>query len=384
MSPVHIRTRVLTSVKNLGKKRFDVRFRFGGRDSQLLHGGTFTTMTEARARRDLIAGELANGRDPRILLERLKRPPVRTTLTSVFDEFVASRIDVTEKTLTGYRNARARLGDLAAKAPEATTVADWQQWVNLNGELSPGTIGVYLSAYRQVLDYADVNPNPARSRKLKLPAGADEETQPPTQEEWEAIVATVRPRSKLIARLIEADALRVSEAVELQYGDVDFAEGRIRVSAARTKGRRGRRRARWVPVPPELLDAIADLCPLEDRTRERRVFPALTDSIVRHDVERACRDAQIAHYHPHDLRHRRVSLWTLHGIDAITVKTWAGHAKASMSLDVYGHVIVPGQDEWRNFWLDAYARERRLAGTNHAAGRAPVMHEPAPEGPEPA
>jgi hypothetical protein len=72
---------------------------------------------------------------------------------------------------------------------------------------------------------------------------------------------------------------------------------------------------------------------LEDRARDRKVFDRLSYSIVRDALETACRNAQIAHYSPHDLRHRRVSLWFAHGIDRITVKTWSGHSRASMSSD---------------------------------------------------
>ncbi len=383
MSPAHIRTRVLVGEKSKGQKRYDVKYRRGGRGFPILHGGTFRTMTEARARRDLIAGEIANGRDPRILLAQLANPPQPLTLTGAYDDFIASRVDVDPKTIGGYRNARDRLGQLAAKDPHATTVADWQRWLADNSELAPGTLGVYLSAHRQVLDYVDVNPNTARSRKLKLPASVDAEPLPPSQQEWQQILQHLRPRTVLLARLIECDGLRVSEAVDLEYGDVDFADRRIRVSASRTKGRRGRRKARWVPCPDELLDLIADLVPLEDRSRDRQVFPNLTASIVRRDIEFACRDAGIAHYHPHDLRHRRISLWTAQGIDAVTVKTWAGHARASMSLDTYGHVIVPGADEWRAFWLDAYDRERRLATRDRTARDAPVLHETDLEGGNP-
>lgn len=242
MSPAHIRTRVLAGEKSKGQKRYDVKYRRGGRGFPLLHGGTFRTMTEARARRDLIAGELANGRDPRILLAAIAHPPQPLTLTGAYDDFIASRIDVTAKTIGGYRNARDTLGDLAGKDPHVTTVADWQRWLADNADLSPGTLGVYLSAHRQVLDYIDVSPNPARSPKVKLPSRGDDEQVPPEQEEWEAIRDTIRSRSRLIVRLIECGALRVSEATELQYGDVDFAESRLRISAARTKGRRGRRR----------------------------------------------------------------------------------------------------------------------------------------------
>jgi hypothetical protein len=104
---------------------------------------------------------------------------------------------------------------------------------------------------------------------------------------------------------------------------------------------------------------IAELVPLEDRHADRLVFPRVTDMQIRDHLRRACRNAGIAHYHPHDLRHRRISLWIAQGFDPVTVKTWAGHARASMSLDVYAHVVIdPNADEWQAFWREAYAAER--------------------------
>ena len=47
------------------KRRFVVRFSLGGRAWPIEHGGSFKTDREARIRRDLIAGELAAGRNPR-------------------------------------------------------------------------------------------------------------------------------------------------------------------------------------------------------------------------------------------------------------------------------------------------------------------------------
>jgi hypothetical protein len=100
------------------------------------------------------------------------------------------------------------------------------------------------------------------------------------------------------------------------------------------------------PGPPEqLLDEIAALCPLEDRTRERRVL-GISDGAIRGDIELACRDAGIASYHPHQLRHRRCSLWLAHGFEPVFVKQWSGHSKASMLTDVYGHVVLdPSGDD---------------------------------------
>lgn len=375
MSSVTIRTRQTKS-----GKRYDVRFRLGGRGYPILHAGTFATTREAKIRRDLVAGEIAAGRDPSVLLEELRHPPQALTMMGAYEAFLESRVDVVEKTLRGYRNACARLGELAGKDPHRTTPADWQGWIADNEELSAGTLAVYLSAHRQVLDFVDVVPNPARSPKVKLPAAEDEEANPPSTKEWRAIVAELRKRSSLVVRLFECCALRLSEAVDLEWGDVDLAENRLRISRARTKGRRGTRRSRWIAIPQAIADELAELCPLEDRTRERRVF-TLSDSVVYDDLVRACRDAGAAHYSPHDLRHRRISLWIAHGIDVVTVATWAGHKRKSMSSDVYGHVIVAGEDEWRDFWLETYAGERRLAGR---PGEAAVIHEAPARESEPA
>jgi hypothetical protein len=52
-------------------------------------------------------------------------------------------------------------------------------------------------------------------------------------------------------------------------------------------------------------------------------------------------------------------LWFAHGIDQITVKTWSGHSRASMSSDSYRHVVIDAAgDEWRDFWTATYRRER--------------------------
>jgi integrase len=37
--------------------------------------------------------------------------------------------------------------------------------------------------------------------------------------------------------------------------------------------------------------------------------------VIRKDLERACRDAGIADYHPHTLRHRRSSPWLADGFE---------------------------------------------------------------------
>ena len=58
-----------------GGRPYAVRLRLGGRAYPVEHGGSFPTMREARIRRDLIAGELAAGRNPKDLLRTLTEQP---------------------------------------------------------------------------------------------------------------------------------------------------------------------------------------------------------------------------------------------------------------------------------------------------------------------
>jgi hypothetical protein len=92
-----------------GAPRYDVRFRLGGRSYPLLHGGTFKTLKDAKARRGLIGGELAAGRNPAdALREMVAGPAPHMTVTAWADKYLASRIDVarTPPRTTGPRSGR--------------------------------------------------------------------------------------------------------------------------------------------------------------------------------------------------------------------------------------------------------------------------------------
>jgi integrase len=174
-----------------------------------------------------------------------------------------------------------------------------------------------------VLDFCDVEPNPARSKKVWLPADETAEVEFPSNTEWLAIMRQIRKRSSLAVRLIEAEGLRVAEAVNLTFGDVDFAEGRIRVSRARTKRRTAGQR--W--LPGARVAARRDRRSRAPRGSHPRApgLRRLADWQIRDDLELACHDAGIASYHPHSLRHRRCSLWLAHGFETVFVKQWSGH-----------------------------------------------------------
>jgi hypothetical protein len=108
------------------RPRYHVRYRLGGRAYPLVHGGSFATLREARLRRDLIAGELAAGRNPADALTALTvEAPRAKTLAVWADEWRRSRIDVADGTTRNYGAHLQRiLPTLGDRDPHTFTVSD--------------------------------------------------------------------------------------------------------------------------------------------------------------------------------------------------------------------------------------------------------------------
>jgi hypothetical protein len=188
-----------------GRRLYVVRFCLGGRAYPVEHGGSFSTLREARIRRDLIAGELAAGRNPRELLRTLTEQPTVKTFEQVFEDFISSRVDVAPATLENYKMARDRFVPIhGASDPLRLSWQDVQEAVGtLSQDLSPASVRVYVGTLRQELDFAGADPNPAKDRRVKL--GRSEATipDPPTErEQWPRSSPTLRqvapcsPRSR--------------------------------------------------------------------------------------------------------------------------------------------------------------------------------------------
>jgi integrase len=128
--------------------------------------------------------------------------------------------------------------------------------------------------------------------------------------------------------------MRVGEVCDLEWRDVDEANSRFRIRDGKTAAAR-----RWVAVPTALMFEITIVTASDDRTAERRVFSA-TPRSVGNMMRRACQSAGIAHFHPHDLRHRYASVQIARGVPVTLVAAQLGHSKNSMTLDVYSHVVV--------------------------------------------
>jgi hypothetical protein len=215
-----------------GRNRFAVRYWLGGRTWPVQHGGSFQTQKEAKKRRDVIAGEIAAGRNPADLLATIATvPEAAVTVSEWRDRFLASRLDLDENTIRNYRvalkKACERFGDTD---PAKITWQDLAEWIGALAEThKPGTIRLYKTHFSVLLDYIGLDPNPAKGSRVKVPKRVAEEPNPPTAEHFLAILDAIPQMPRRVLFLVmEQGALRLGEAV----------------------GALGRRRPGWPAVAP--------------------------------------------------------------------------------------------------------------------------------------
>ena len=329
-----------------GHSRYLVKFRLGGRESARRYAGSFNTRREALARKSWVTGELAAMRVPRVAALKAASPTA-PTLTEAAERWRASRVDVTEGTAVGHRVQLARvlplLGSRRVDEITPTDVAELVTALHADGRKRE-TIRKSLAAVAQVLDFAGVKDNPARDRsRVRLPRELREEPTPPAAAQIEAVLGLMPPRYALALLVLDATGMRVGELEEtgLLCSDLDESNTRWRIRRAVEKGRRGR----WVSLPPDLFAAVLATLPArEERAPDRPVFPGLTQERLRTAIARAARASATPAWSPHDLRHRRISLWHRQGETWALIGSRVGQRSLSVTADTYTHVLLDDRE----------------------------------------
>ncbi len=325
--------------------RYLVKYRLGGRESAHRYAGSFATRREALTRQRWVAGELAAMRVPR--LGQLEHPAPALTLAEAAERWRTSRVDVTDGTAVGHRVQLNRvLPLLGSRRVDDITPADVAELVttlHADGRKRE-TIRKSLTALAQVLDFAGIKDNPGRDRvQVRLPREERQEPTPPTADQIEAVLPLMPRHHALAVLVLDATGMRVGELEEkgLLCGDLDEPNTRWRIRPAVEKGRRGR----WISLPPDLFAAvIATLPPREDRDPDQPVFPGLTQERLRTAIARACKASGTPTWSPHDLRHRRISLWHRKGETWALIGARVGQGSLSVTADTYTHVLLDDRE----------------------------------------
>lgn len=230
------------------------------------------------------------------------------------------------------------------------------------------TIEALGSVLELAVEYGRIARNPAKGRRRLLKPDAKRPVHLDAAEQIAAVLdaaseldastsARTSGRRPLLATLVLA-GLRVGEACDLRWRDVDLANGRLHVGRSKTAAG-----VREVQVLPLLRDELAAWKATSRRTAEAdRVFTTATGAardkdnvrarvlapiVVRADellVERGLR-ALPAGVTPHKLRHTFASVLIAMGEDPASVMSALGHTDPKFTLKVYSHAMRRGPDE---------------------------------------
>ena len=89
-------------------------------------------------------------------------------------------------------------------------------------------------------------------------------------------------------------------------------------------------------MPADVFDAVVELVPREDRDLEAPVFAGFGVDRFRTAISRACKASGVPVFSPHDVSHRRATLWHLQGVPTAEAAAWLGHS-AQEHLETYAH-----------------------------------------------
>jgi integrase len=321
-----------------GQKKDLFKWTLGGRGARRRYGGSFRRKADANARAAWIRGELAQMRVPDLRLVEPERVSANT-LTEVAERWRESRIDVTEGTAQTYIVNLNRILPVLGPTPvDELTTDDVQRLITELRGLDRESLRKTRSTLAQVLDFAEVIPNPARDKRVKLPYEEPEQIDPPTADHVEAVIALLPAKYVLPVLWLDWSAHRVTAGIDkVTVGDWDAARGRVRARAKTTKTRR----AHWREVPPVLAGAIErTLPPRDDRDLSVPLFAGVDSDALRTAIRRACQATGTPLWSPHDLKHRRISLLHAQGYSWAQISELVGNTSAKVLADTYTHVLM--------------------------------------------
>lgn len=169
---------------------------------------------------------------------------------------------------------------------------------------------------------------------------------------------------QVAAQVLVHTAMRRGEMLGLQWADIDFEAGTIRIekTLSRMTGQghvltkvKTQRSNRTIAMVPELAAELRahrarqNTARLASRNWQVTGFVFTTghgtpiDGVVFYKAMKlAAERVGIADFRVHDLRHTAISYMLMSGVPLKTVSEIAGHASITITADIYGHVTAKG------------------------------------------
>lgn len=363
-----------------GDVTYTIRFRAYGRRRQYALGGKAEGVDRARAELELlkVLDEVRAG--SWVPPEAITPPPEATCPT--FGEFATEWLDgiradgKAEKTIDNYAWSVEKylvpyFGKMRLDRIDPQCIDRYRRGLIAEREdagkgICNNSINATISRLRQILDEAvehrHISSNPATGKKRRATPSKPRHTSLESAEQIAALVDAAelldrkvtpgRDRA-LIATLVFA-GLRISEALDLRWSDLDLSAGKIYVQGTKTEAA-----DRTVNILPVLLDelkryaaisrpqgdaSIARLFPTSG-ARGRESASNVRNRVLRPAVDIANADLaqrdlrQIADITPHSLRRTFASLLVAIGESPVYVAGQLGHTDPKFTLGVYAKVM---------------------------------------------
>jgi integrase len=143
-------------------------------------------------------------------------------------------------------------------------------------------------------------------------------------------------RAADLAEILATTGLRLSEAVALTWGDVNWEKREIKTAGAKwRRASQTQASVRYLPFYPRLETVLKRLYG-EGKAADRRIAPVRD---ARGTLRTHCEKLKLPRLHHHDHRHL-FATWALEaGMDVPTVAAWLGHRDGgALLMRTYNHV----------------------------------------------
>lgn len=225
--------------------------------------------------------------------------------------------------------------------------------------LKPNTVRLQLAPLKTLLATAVeeglIRSNPSAGLRLARPSNGSEEIEGGkvmalTEEELIKLLGEIPAEWRLLVTLLAQSGLRISEALPLRWGDIDFDRHRLQIRRSYSRNQIGAPKSRYgrrdIPLTQGMTRQLQDK--RETTTPEppddAAIFTAKDGDLhgrshVFRVVRAAAKRAGVPWAGLHTLRHTAATILFRRGWNAVQVQKFLGHHSPAFTLATYVHLL---------------------------------------------